>query len=187
MEKRSLAVFTAFCFVLSSWNCTISKKVFVTPRDIASKKNVTNILAVVKTSGERIDFRKPGLGRLFENEIIGLSGKVEQVEFPKKNASGSLRSPYAQVTYAQGQREFALLRKVREDKAAVVYEQIPRVHVPLAEIERILMKKTDGAMTALVTIAGIGAVVTVVAAIALSSMRWRMPGPWLMQEGGGGR
>lgn len=176
MKEKIIAVFTGSCFLLSSWSCSLSKKVTLTPEAIASKKNVAGIVTVWKTSGEKIEFNGSGLGKLSGGEIVGLSGRKEQVGIPKGSGIGLLRLPGEQAVYTEGQREFVLLRKVGEAQAAVFYERIPRVHVPLAEIERVILKKKDGVASAFASLGLIAGVIGVVVAVALADI---MSGPWL--------
>ena len=159
MIKKSVSIFTLFCFLLSSWSCVVKKKVAIAPDEMASTKSKTDIIAVLKTSGERIEFHKAGPGHVQESEIIGCSGIPETVEFPKSGSMGTLRLASRQVIKSKDGREFLLLRKIKEDKATVVFEQIPQIRIPLNEIQLIYIKKTDGIMTFFATVGVIGGII----------------------------
>jgi len=126
------------------------------PKDV---KSTTDILAVLKTSGEEIEFHKLGLGRLVGDEIIGLSGKPEQVEFKKKSKYHKFYYTLGKVFITEDNREMAIVRRIKEDETKIVYERIPQIHIPLAEIKQIHLKKTDGAMSFVATIGVIGGII----------------------------
>lgn len=166
MAKKFVAMFTVFCFLASSWSCVLKKDVTILPKDVAKEKNISDILAVLLTSGEEIEFHKSGLGRLVGDEIVGSSGKLKIVEYPKTSKFGAFKYPVGKVIRMEDNWEFVILRKVPAKSGMVAYELIPQVHFPLVEIEQMYLKKKIEVASGIASILCVGVLlVAVIAAL----------------------
>jgi len=65
MTRKMIAVLTSACFLISSLACIVTKTEVVPPRAVTAQKGAVDVLAVLKTDGQKIQFDKsrPGVVR----------------------------------------------------------------------------------------------------------------------------
>lgn len=125
-----------------------------------AQKGVVDVLAVLKTDGQKIQFDKSRPGVVMKGEVVGWSGKPETIEILKADLLITPKGGFPKVVTTKDHQEILAQRIIKEDKVNVLYERIPQIRIPLTEIDKVYVKKTDGVMSFVATIgliAGIAA------------------------------
>jgi hypothetical protein len=153
--RKATSLFTLAAFVLMSASCTTLKtKAVFMPSELAGLH--AKIAAVVKASGERVEFSPSGLGRVRGDAVTGTAlaryGVPVEIQGPfssiKRRPDGSVYK----ITDGSG-REHAVVRVSNEGDTTwtilINDTTVQPVSIPLSEVKQITYKKPNTALTAI--------------------------------------
>lgn len=155
MVRKATSLFTLAAFVLMSASCTTLKtKAVFMPSELAGLH--AKIAAVVKASGERVEFSPSGLGRVRGDAVTGTAqaryGVPVEIQGPfssiKRRPDGSVYK----ITDGSG-REHAVVRVSNEGDTTwtilINDTTVQPVSIPLSEVKQITYRKPNPALTAI--------------------------------------
>ena len=170
MNRKITASGTLVAFLVFTGSCVIhtTKKV---PPEVAYGEDV-NILGVLTTSGEHIEFLKGAPGRIEGDRVVGNRTSYRELQISRTELQKVQRTDLGQlqeVVTIDG-RTYGADQIIKEEKEYIVVKDYPSaVSVPLKDIELVWIRKIDPGMTFLATLGGVGlALGTVMVIIALT-------------------
>lgn len=165
MGKRLVSLFTIVAFIIFSISCL---GIYTTKKDRITKAaswrgKKVKILAVMKTSGEYIEFPREQPGKILGDKIVAGLEK-ENIEIDRADLKEVIRNEKRkiwEITTKDGKVYFADSYRSLGDKI------VARVHklsfsIPLSEVEMAWVKRVDPILTFL---ANVGVVVLVLGAV----------------------
>jgi hypothetical protein len=137
------------------------------PPEEAYGKNV-DVLGVLTTSGEQIEFPKNMPGQVYGDRILGRTSGEGEVVIPRaqiQNTSKTADDRIVSIETKDG-KTYTYPRIVKEDKEEIVIALgYVEVSVPLKDVELVWIRKVDPGLTFLATIGGIGLTLGIVLVI----------------------
>ncbi len=165
MNKKTISVITLIVFVSFTLSCYSAKKITVREAvEKTTKGDRVEVMGVLRSSGERIDFPKSSPGRIVKDKIVHPGGSIEKrvdmeldrSEIEKKKLD--LNRRVYEVITSDGTTYKVVMGSYREegDRAkflAILPIQMPGI--PLSEVELVWVRKFDPVKTFLTTVGGL--------------------------------
>jgi hypothetical protein len=148
---KSIFSFALICSIFAAWACNIQDMVTLTPQEAVSKEYAKNVVTVVKTNGEKIEFHRERPARIEENEVVGWSGRSMTTKIPESEIIKIPSGAYPKVITTKNQGDLLALMLQKKEDATLVFQTLSTIRIPLSEIDHLSMKEDD-ASTSFLTI-----------------------------------
>jgi hypothetical protein len=162
MIRKSIAIFTLGAFLLLTWSCISIKSTKTVPSSKVNWGDVGGpILAVQKSSGERVEFAKEGPGRFINDSVVG--NIWTRQEFDKSQIQNTRTDPSGRVlgvTTRDGQSYDLKSAVVAGGKISGFC--LDKASIPVSDVDLVWIRKTNAGATAAVNILVVAAVTAVV-------------------------
>jgi hypothetical protein len=169
MHKKTITYFTLIAFIFFTISCctvyTTKKKRADEAVGLEGKK--VQILAVLTTSGEHIEFPKHQPGRISGANIVGsaeMAQAAEELELDKSDIQSIKRIEDAitEILTKDGKTYRIIPETVKEEKDKVTFSYFTygpskSISIPLSEVELVWVKSVDPGLTFLSVMGGIAA------------------------------
>jgi len=170
MAKKLTALVTLFAFLTFSCSCVIRTTKKMPPTEVYGEQ--VDIMGLMKTSGEYLEFPKNYPGGVFGDKILGRTAGEEEISIPRAQIQLTRKAYDGRILAIETKdgKTYASPKIVKDDeKEMVIIPAFVEVSVPLEDVELVWARKIDPGMTFLATIGGVGlAVGAIVAIIALT-------------------
>jgi hypothetical protein len=191
MKRKIISLFTLFAFIIFSLSCyTTRLREVRTATDLRGKKG--NILSLVKTSGEYIEFSKNEPGQIYGDKIAGtavvLSKKVEINQDNIKEVKRDKGGMISKITNKDGKIYHVVTGTIRivstkddltgkEEERIIFftsYETYESITIPLTEVKsvRAEIKKFDKVKSFIIVLGVVGLGALALAAALRESLEW---------------
>jgi hypothetical protein len=170
MTKKLTALVTLFAFLVFSCSCVIRSTKKLPPEAVYGKQ--VEIMGLMKTSGEYIEFPKKFPGRVYGDRILGRTAGEGEIAIPRAQIQKINKTSDGRILAIETKdgKTYTYPKIVKEDKEEIVITlDFVEVSVPLKDVELVWVKKIDPGLTFLATLGGIGvtlgAIVVIIAAL----------------------
>lgn len=161
MARKLVSLFTMVAFIIFSMSCAIySIKNKSVETIVAKKGEKMEVKGILKTSGEFVKFPEVRDGRIHKDVILILPTENVPIEINRVDAESIIREEgnITRIVTKSGETYYGVIIREEEDKIGFSrYESIP-----LSEVNQILVRKPNPAMSILATLLVIGGVICVV-------------------------
>jgi hypothetical protein len=166
MNKKTVSVITLITFVVFTVSCSHTNKKISLQEAVAKsrKGEQVEIMAALKSSGERIEYKKDAPARIVGDKIVSEGSFLEKyVEMEvaktdvKKKRSDVSNSIY-EVIMSDGTTYRIVKDSYKEKGDRATFTAIIQEHtgdIPLSEVELVWVRKVDPVKTFIVTVGGI--------------------------------
>lgn len=161
MNKKIISCFTLMTFLVFTMSCTVRTTQKQRPEDIFGLGKKDQILELITTSGEHIDFSDRYPGRIIGTDIVGVAfnqSKKEKIELNQSEIK-KIKESHGQVKeiLTRDNRLYLVSPKtVKKEKDKIIFSYYKRMSIPLSKVELAWVKKVDPGLTLLATVGGIG-------------------------------
>jgi len=178
MCKKTITYFTLIAFIVFTVSCAVYTTKKKRAEDIVGLEGKKiQILAVLTTSGEHIEFYEKNPATIYENQIKGnLSLKEKLLEIEKDNVANTRKNTryyppqIVEITTKDGETYKVISGSLQETKNKFsfrTYDPSESVSIPLLEVELVWIRSVDPGLTFLAVIGGIAAATLVVGLIVM--------------------
>jgi hypothetical protein len=168
MFKKTITYFTLIAFILFTVSCVIYRTQKKRAEDIVGlKAKKVQILAVLTTSGEHIEFPEHQPGIISGSNVVGLTSiaqVAEKLELDKSNIQSTKRTKdtITEILTTDGKKYMVIAGTAEEEKDKVTFSFLryypsKSVSIPLSEVELVWVRSEDPGLTFLSIMGGIAA------------------------------
>ncbi len=161
MRKKLVSLFTLVAFIVFTFSCSVYTTKKERGETVYAKGGKVKVLAVMKTSGEYVEFPKDLPGYIIGDTIIGTAMSLKELEIElnlvqriKKDQNGKI----IEITTKNGTTYRDMIIREEENKfICSSYEYGEKILIPISEVQLAWVKRVDPGLTFLAVMGGISA------------------------------
>jgi hypothetical protein len=168
MRNKIVSLFTLVAFIIFTFSCYIYTTKKERGETVYTKGGKVLVLAVMKTSGEYIEFPKDLPGQIDRDTIVGTTTSLKELEIEpnlveriKKDQEGKI----IEITTKDGTTYRDMTIREEENKFICSFYEYGKISIPLSEVQLAWVKRVDPALTFLTVMGGISAGILALAVI----------------------